>query len=151
MVSVLGLLVPFGLTTAFLFGAEMKTKTPVHLGLLWCLMFAGFLWSALSYRSLAVDDDGLLVVKGLPPFRRSRVIRFSSIRRIYIRDHFNKLVVELDNGSREVIASSYSALELPLLQARDEMYEARSPRRNLGAVKSFLDRKLQQQGTSATN
>jgi hypothetical protein len=140
--SILGALVPISVFIAIMLGSPTRPKTPLHLGILSAMMAVGFLWSALSYRSLRSTPAGLRLISGLPPFRRTRAIPFAAVRRAYITDYFPRLILELDSNARVTVANSYAFPRSPLPTVEPEPHEPRGAYQRLKSLKVFIETRL---------
>jgi hypothetical protein len=112
------------------------------LAILWAMMLAGFIWSAWSHRSVRSTSNGLLLVQGLPPLRRSCTIPFGAVGRVHIADYSCKLVLDLEGGSKVTIANAYTRTRMLLPAVELEPHEPGGAYKTLKALKAFIETKL---------
>ena len=137
--AIAGVMLPAGLTVAVVSGAEVQGDTPAMLVVLWILMLAGLTWSIRAYRSIRVAGHGIVLQRGLLPFRTRQDIRFSSIRRAYIIDYTHKLVLELTNDTTVVVANRYSVLRTRLPEVKLDPHEPGGPYKILKTLRAFFE------------
>ena len=140
--SIVGTMIPLALTIAIVRGSGARKDTPLMLTILWAMMLAGFIWSAWSYRSVRSTSNGLLLVQGLPPLRRTCAIPFGAVRRVHITDYSYKLVLDLEGGSKVTIANIYTRTQMLLPAVELDPHEPGGAYKTLKELKAFIEAKL---------